>query len=93
MEYLIPQAWFDDLHGGYLFGIFLVALGVLTRAADRVVDDASALAARLGVAPVLIGATVVWWLVTSPLSGLNLAAIVGIARWVLPGVSGSLALL
>jgi cation:H+ antiporter len=66
MEHLIPDALFDGLGSPWLILLVLAALAVLVAGADRLVDSASAVAGRLGVPKVVIGATIVSLGTTSP---------------------------
>ena len=66
MELLIPETWVAGLPQWWLLIITGVAIAVLIRGADWLVDGASGLAYRFGVSEVIIGATVVSLGTTSP---------------------------
>jgi cation:H+ antiporter len=59
VEYLIPQHWFAGLSQWLLLLWVVVAVAVLVKGADWLVDGASGLAYRLGISKVIVGATVV----------------------------------
>jgi cation:H+ antiporter len=63
---MIPEAWFVGLHWSALIGCVLVALVILTKAADWLVEGASGLAYRLGLPKVIVGATIVALGTTTP---------------------------
>lgn len=66
MEHLIPEAWFVGLPQWALLGITAVAILVLVKGSDWLVDGASGLAYRFGISKVIVGATVVSLGTTSP---------------------------
>ena len=74
MEHLIPRAWFDGLSTMVLVLVGGVAIAALVKGADWVVEAASALATRLGVSKVVIGATVVSLGTTSPEAAVSVMA-------------------
>ncbi len=63
---MIPESWFGGLHWSALIGCVLVALVILTKAADWLVEGASGLAYRLGLPKVIVGATIVALGTTTP---------------------------
>ncbi len=74
MEHLIPDAAFVAMP---LFMLSMVALGsmwALIRGADLLVDNAAGLAVRLGMPPVLVGATIVSLGTTSPETAVSVMA-------------------
>jgi cation:H+ antiporter len=66
VEYLIPQHWFAGLSQWLLLLWVVVAVAVLVKGADWLVDGASGLAYRLGISKVIVGATVVSLGTTTP---------------------------
>ena len=74
MEHLIPQVWFNDLGTWLLLIIVLVAMSVLIKGADWLVDGASGLAFRFGIPKVIIGATIVSLGTTSPEAAVSVMA-------------------
>ena len=66
MEYLIPEAWFIGSPQWALLALTAVAVAVLSKGADWLVDGASGMAYRLGVSKVIVGATIVSLGTTSP---------------------------
>jgi cation:H+ antiporter len=66
VEHVIPSEWFQDLHGGVLLGLVGVSMVALMFGADRLVESASALARRLGVPEIIVGATIVSLGTTAP---------------------------
>lgn len=66
MDYLIPEAPFNNLPLLVLIALAAGALWVLSRGADWLVDGASELALRLGLSKVVVGATVVSLGTTTP---------------------------
>jgi len=76
MEHLIPDAWFTDLPPLVLLVIGAVALFVLSKGADWLVEGASELAERVGIPKVVIGATVVSLGTTAPECAVSVMAAV-----------------
>lgn len=74
MEHLIPQHWFDPLNIWLLAVIALVAIAVLVKGADMLVDGASGLAYKLGMPKVIVGATIVSLGTTSPEAAVSVMA-------------------
>jgi cation:H+ antiporter len=66
VEHLIPDAWFAGRPQWILLGVAAVAVWILGKGADWLVDGASGLAYRLGISKVIVGATVVSLGTTSP---------------------------
>ena len=66
MENLIPAEWFAGLAQWQLLLIGAVALLVLAKGAEWLVDGASGFAYRLGISKVIVGATVISLGTTSP---------------------------
>ena len=88
---LLPTAWFTDLATWLLIGIGVVALVVLLKGADVLVDGAASLAGRLGLPKVIIGATILSLGTTSPEAAVSvLAAIQGEAGLALGNGVGSI---
>ncbi len=74
LEHLIPQAWFDGLPWAALLPIFAAALYALTKGADLLVDNIVAVAHRLGIPKIIVGATVVSLGTTSPEAAVSVMA-------------------
>ena len=74
MEFLIPEAWFVDLHSAVLLLITAFFFVVLIKGADWVVEGASGLAFRVGMPKVIVGATIVSLGTTSPEAAVSVAA-------------------
>lgn len=74
MRHLIPQAWFVDLHWLLLLAIGGVALYVLIKGADLLVEGASGIALRLGISKIIVGATIVSLGTTSPEAAVSVMA-------------------
>ena len=66
MEHLIPVAWFSGVPQWQLLLIGALAVIVLAKGADWLVDGASMLAYRMGISKVIVGATIVSLGTTSP---------------------------
>ena len=66
MEHLIPSTWFQDLNWLALLGLVAISMLTLVLGADRLVESASALARRLGVPEIIVGATIVSLGTTAP---------------------------
>ena len=66
MEFLIPEHWFVGLAQWTLLLVVGLAVGVLIRGADWLVDGASGLAYRFGISKIIVGATVISLGTTSP---------------------------
>jgi len=66
MEHLIPDTLVRGLAQWQLLGIAAIAVAVLGRGADWLVDGASGAAYRLGMSKVIVGATIVSLGTTSP---------------------------
>lgn len=74
MEHLIPAAWFI---GAPQWGLLLtsaVAIALLGKGADWLVDGASGLAYRMGISKVIVGATIVSLGTTSPEAAVSVVA-------------------
>jgi cation:H+ antiporter len=71
---LLPKAWFAELHQITL--LLIVALGVaaVVKGADWLVEGAAGLAHKLGMAKVVIGATIVSLGTTSPEAAVSVLA-------------------
>jgi cation:H+ antiporter len=65
-EILIPKAWFEPLTSPVLLLVAAIALWVLSKSADWLVDSASHLAQRAGLSKIIIGATIVSLGTTTP---------------------------
>ena len=75
MEFeIIPAAWFSGQSWFVLLLITIAAFVVLIRAADLLVDNASALAYRIGMPKVIVGATIVSLGTTSPEAAVSVMA-------------------
>ena len=59
MEQLIPEAWFQGQPQWFLLIACAVAIAVLAKGADWLVDGAAGLAYRLGMSKVIVGATII----------------------------------
>ena len=66
MEYLIPSEWFQDLPEWGLLVLVILSMFTLMTGADWLVESASALARRLGVPEIIVGATIVSLGTTAP---------------------------
>ena len=66
MEFLIPSEWFQDLPEWGLLGLVILSMFALMTGADWLVESASALARRLGVPEIIVGATIVSLGTTAP---------------------------
>jgi cation:H+ antiporter len=74
MEHLIPTAWFT---GAPQWGLLLtsaIAIALLGKGADWLVDGASGLAYRMGISKVIVGATIVSLGTTSPEAAVSVVA-------------------
>ena len=74
MEFLIPDALVAGMPQWGLLLVAAVAIAVLIRGADMLVDGASGLAYRLGIPKVIVGATVVSLGTTSPEAAVSVMA-------------------
>ncbi len=74
MEHLIPESLVAGLPQWALLAITAVAIFVLIKGADWLVDAAASLARRAGIAPVIVGATVVSIGTTSPEAAVSVMA-------------------
>jgi cation:H+ antiporter len=74
MEHLIPQHLVEGLPQWALLLATGVAVAVLVRGADWLVDGASGLAYRLGISKVIVGATIVSLGTTSPEAAVSVMA-------------------
>jgi cation:H+ antiporter len=74
VEHLIPQAWFDPLSMALLLVITGVAMAVLVKGADWLVQGAAGFAYRLGISKVIVGATVVSLGTTTPEAAVSVLA-------------------
>jgi cation:H+ antiporter len=74
VEHIIPSSWFAGLSQWVLLLITAIAVGILIKGADWLVDGASGLAYRLGISEVIVGATVVSLGTTSPECGVSVMA-------------------
>lgn len=66
MEHLIPEIWFTEQANLTLVAIAIVAMGLLIKGADWLVEGASGTAYRMGISKVIVGATIVSLGTTSP---------------------------
>ncbi|MCP3978761.1 MAG: sodium:calcium antiporter [bacterium] len=66
MEHLIPDVWFEGRSQLVLLAIGAVAVLLLGKGADWLVDGASGLAYRMGLSKIIVGATIVSLGTTSP---------------------------
>lgn len=71
---ILPHEWFTALPGWLLLLILVVALVVLIKGADWLVENAAAAAYRLGLSKVIIGATIVSLGTTSPEAAVSVMA-------------------
>jgi cation:H+ antiporter len=74
MEHLIPTTWFT---GAPQWGLLLtsaIAIALLGKGADWLVDGASGLAYRMGISKVIVGATIVSLGTTSPEAAVSVVA-------------------
>lgn len=74
MEHLIPPAWFEPLPTLLLLLFGTIAVVVLLKGADWLVDSASGLALRMGMPKVIVGATIVSLGTTSPEAAVSVMA-------------------
>ena len=74
MEHLIPRDWFIGLPQTSLLILSAIAIAILIKGADWLVDGASGLAYRFGISKVIVGATVVSLGTTSPECGVSVMA-------------------
>jgi len=63
---LLPDTWFAGLGQAVLLVIAAISIGVVIKGADYLVDGAAAIAVRLGMAKVVVGATIVSLGTTTP---------------------------
>ncbi len=90
MEHFIPHQWFAESHSGLLVVYAVVGLYFLQLGAEWLVGSASALAFRLGLPEVVIGATIVSLGTTTPECAVSvMAAINGNAGLALGNAVGS----
>lgn len=66
MEHLIPEIWFTEQASATLVVIAIVAMALLIKGADWLVEGASGAAYRMGISKVIVGATIVSLGTTSP---------------------------
>ena len=71
---LMPDVWFTDRHTMVLVLIAIVAMTIVIRGADWLVEGAAGLAYRLGMSKVVIGATIVSLGTTSPEAAVSVLA-------------------
>lgn len=71
---ILPSVWFHELHGLILLLIGAVALYVVMRGADLLVEASAQLAMRLGMPKVVVGATIVSLGTTSPETAVSVIA-------------------
>lgn len=74
MEHLIPQCWFDPIPTGLLLVTTAIAIALLVKGADWLVEGAVSLAYRFGISKVIVGATVVSLGTTSPEAAVSVMA-------------------
>lgn len=74
LEVLIPSEWFVDLPWWGLLLVTAAAMLVLIKGADLLVESASALAYRIGMPKVIVGATIVSLGTTSPEAAVSVMA-------------------
>ncbi len=74
MEHLIPTEWFTPLPQFVLITIAVVAIAVLIKGADWLVEGASGIAYRAGISKVIVGATIVSLGTTSPEAAVSVMA-------------------
>jgi len=74
VDHLLPPDWFLTQSQWVLLAVAALAMVVLLRGADLLVDGAAGLAARFGVPEVIIGATVVSLGTTSPEAAVSVMA-------------------
>ena len=88
---LLPHDWFVNLHEGVLIGIAVVAMYIVIKGADWLVEGAAGVAQLLGMPKVVIGATIVSLGTTSPEAAVSvLAAFSGNAGLALGNGVGSI---
>ncbi len=88
---LLPNGWFADLPTLLLIGIAIVAMYVVIKGADWLVEGAAGIAQRFGMPEVVIGATIVSLGTTSPEAAVSvLAAFSGNAGLALGNGVGSI---
>jgi len=66
VEFLVPSDWFQTLPEWGLLGLVVFSMFTLMTGADWLVESASALARRLGVPEIIVGATIVSLGTTAP---------------------------
>lgn len=71
---MIPPSWFEPMPSMVLLLIAAVAVAVLLKGADALVEGASGIAQRLGMPKVIIGATIVSLGTTSPEAAVSVMA-------------------
>jgi len=71
---ILPESWFHDLHQLLLLLITAVGIAAVVKGADWLVEGASGLAYKLGMAKVVIGATIVSLGTTSPEAAVSVLA-------------------
>jgi cation:H+ antiporter len=74
LEHLIPDSWFVGQPQGLLLLFCVGAILVLGKGADWLVDGAAALAYRMGLSKVIVGATIVSLGTTSPEAAVSVMA-------------------
>ncbi|MEM7682369.1 MAG: sodium:calcium antiporter [Planctomycetota bacterium] len=71
---ILPSDWFGPLPDLALLGVALVAMCIVIKAADALVEGAAGISARLGMPPIVVGATIVSLGTTSPEMGVSVLA-------------------
>ncbi|MEM9295695.1 MAG: sodium:calcium antiporter [Planctomycetota bacterium] len=71
---ILPSTWFGPLPDAALLIIAVVAMAIVLKAADALVEGAAGISARLGMPPVVVGATIVSLGTTSPEMGVSVLA-------------------
>ena len=74
MEHLIPDIWFSPLAQPWLLLIAAIAILVLVKGADWLVEGASGIAYRFGIPKIIVGATIVSLGTTSPEAAVSVMA-------------------
>ena len=74
---LLPSEWFDGMSMPLLLVLGVVALVILLKGADYLVEGAAGLAQRLGLPKIVIGATILSLGTTSPEAAVSVLAAVG----------------